>query len=136
MRFFFHEQAEAELDSAVEYYESSRHGLGMEFAQEVYATIDRIIQYPEAWTQMSTNTRRCLVNRFPFGVIYQIWSCPNHCSCRPTTWSGLLDEEGVTGTPYETTPDRSCRSRLSPPPHPRLRRLRHPPPWSVPRVAT
>jgi len=71
MRFFFHEQAEAELDSAVEYYESCRYGLGMEFAQEVYATIDRSIQYPEAWTQMSTNTRRCLVNRFPFGVIYQ-----------------------------------------------------------------
>ncbi|MDQ1334551.1 MAG: hypothetical protein QG552_1501 [Thermodesulfobacteriota bacterium] len=74
MRFFFHEQAEAEFDSAVEYYESCRHGLGMEFAQEVYATIDRIIQYPEAWTQMSTHTRRCLVNRFPFGVIYQVKS--------------------------------------------------------------
>ena len=74
MRFFFHEQAEAEFDSAVEYYESCRYGLGMEFAQEVYATIERIIQYPEAWTQMSTHTRRCLVNRFPFGVIYQVKS--------------------------------------------------------------
>jgi plasmid stabilization system protein ParE len=74
MRFFFHEQAEAEFDSAVEYYESCRYGLGMAFAQEVYATIDRIIQYPEAWTQMSTHTRRCLVNRFPFGVIYQVKS--------------------------------------------------------------
>jgi hypothetical protein len=74
MKFFFHEYAETEFERAAEYYESCRHGLGMEFAQEVYATIDRIIQYPEAWTRMSRNTRRCLVNRFPFGVIYQVKS--------------------------------------------------------------
>ena len=74
MRFYFHEHAEKEFDRAVEYYEDCRRGLGIEFAQEVYATIDRIIQYPEAWSPMSKNTRRCLVNRFPFGVIYQIKS--------------------------------------------------------------
>jgi len=74
MRFYFHEHAEAEFDKAVEYYDDCRHGLGIEFAQEVYATIDRIIQYPEAWSEMSKNTRRCLVNRFPFGVIYQVKS--------------------------------------------------------------
>jgi len=43
MRFYFHEYAEAEFDRAVKYYEDCRHGLGIEFAQEVYATIDRII---------------------------------------------------------------------------------------------
>lgn len=74
MRFYFHEYAEAEFDRAVEYYEDCQLGLGIEFAQEVYATIDRIIRYPEAWSQMSKNTRRCLVNRFPFGVIYQVKS--------------------------------------------------------------
>ena len=72
MKFYFHEHAEAEFDRAAEYYEDCQRGLGIEFAQEVYATIDRIIQYPEAWSPMSKNTRRCLVNRFPFGVIYQI----------------------------------------------------------------
>ena len=74
MRFYFHEHAETEFDRTVEYYEGCRHGLGIEFAQEVYATIDRIIKYPEAWSPMSKNTRRCLVNRFPFGVIYQVKS--------------------------------------------------------------
>jgi hypothetical protein len=74
MRFYFHEHAEAELDRAVEYYEDCRHGLGIEFAQEVYATTHRIIQYPEAWSPISKNTRRCLMNRFPFGVIYQLKS--------------------------------------------------------------
>ncbi|MDY6987675.1 MAG: type II toxin-antitoxin system RelE/ParE family toxin [Thermodesulfobacteriota bacterium] len=74
MRYYFHEHAASELDGAVEYYEDCRHGLGIEFAQEVYATINRIIQYPEAWSPISKNTRRCLVNRFPFGVIYQLKS--------------------------------------------------------------
>jgi hypothetical protein len=74
MRVYFHEHAETEFDMAVEYYEDCQHGLGIDFAQEVYATIDRIIQYPDAWSPMSKNTRRCLVNRFPFSVIYQIKS--------------------------------------------------------------
>jgi len=74
MRFYFHEHAEVEFNKAVEYYEGCRNGLGIEFAQEIHAAIDRIIQYPEAWSPMSRNTRRCLVNRFPFGVIYQVKS--------------------------------------------------------------
>ncbi len=74
MRFYFHEEAEAELDRAVEYYEDSRSGLGMEFAQKVYSAITRVIQFPDAWSPMSKNTRRCLVSRFPFGIIYQVKS--------------------------------------------------------------
>ena len=74
MRFYFHEDAETELDKAVEYYEECRPGLGLEFAQEVYAAIARVVQFPEAWAPMSRNTRRCLVNRFPFGVIYRVKS--------------------------------------------------------------
>ena len=34
MRFYFHEDAESEFDMAVEYYEGSRSGLGLEFAKE------------------------------------------------------------------------------------------------------
>lgn len=48
MKFFFHEHAETEFDKAVEYYESCLDGLGMEFAHEIYATIERIVQYPYA----------------------------------------------------------------------------------------
>jgi hypothetical protein len=41
MRFYFHPEAEAELDKAVEYYEQRQQGLGLEFVEEVYATITR-----------------------------------------------------------------------------------------------
>jgi toxin ParE1/3/4 len=71
MKFSFHPDAEREFDEAVVYYERSECGLGIEFAEEVYATISRISQYPKAGTKASQKTRRCLTNRFPFGVIYQ-----------------------------------------------------------------
>lgn len=72
MRFYFHEHADTEFNKTIEYYESCRPGLGLEFAKEAFSAIDLIIQYPEAWSPLSINTRRCLLNRFPFGVIYQI----------------------------------------------------------------
>ena len=72
MKYFFHPSARIELNNAIDYYEKCKTGLGSEFAKEIYSTIQRIIQLPEAWTQISKNTRRCLTNRFPYGVIYQI----------------------------------------------------------------
>lgn len=68
----FHPAARAELEGAVEYYESGRQGLGLDFAEEVYATIGRILAYPYSGSTMSESTRRCLVNRFPYGIIYQV----------------------------------------------------------------
>ena len=74
MRFYFHPQANTELDEAVQYYENCQLGLGLEFAGEIYAAIKRIIEYPDAWSVLSENSRRCLVNRFPYGVIFQMKS--------------------------------------------------------------
>jgi len=72
MRFYFHPVAETEFDEAIRYYEECETGLGLELAAEVYSAIRRVLAYPEAWSPMSQNTRRCLVNRFPFGVIFQV----------------------------------------------------------------
>ena len=72
MTFKFHPDAELELNFAIDYYEECQERLGLEFAQEIYSTIHRIIDFPNAWQPMTSKTRRCLTNRFPFGVIYQI----------------------------------------------------------------
>ena len=74
MKFYFYPDAKEEFDGAVEFYEQSHPGLGLEFAEEIYATIVRIIQFPDAWSTLSKNSRRCLVSRFPYGLIYQIKS--------------------------------------------------------------
>ena len=72
MKFLFHPHADAEFDDAVRYYEQCQVGLGVEFAEEVYASIRRAVAYPDAWPVLSRNTRRCLVNRFPYGVVFQV----------------------------------------------------------------
>lgn len=72
MNYSFHPDAENELNEAVGYYNKCQIGLGLEFTREVYSTIQNILLFPQAWTPLSANTRRCLTNRFPYGVIYQI----------------------------------------------------------------
>ena len=100
MRVVLHPAAEAELQSAVQYYEERQVGLGLEFAEEVYATLARIEEHPEAWSRVSANTRRCLLHRFPFGVIYQVRLdglhiiAIAHLHRRPGYWKERLDNGG------------------------------------------
>lgn len=70
MNFSFHPQAVEEIYKAIEYYEDKSPGLGLEFSQEVYSTIQRILQFPNAWSKISKNCRRCITQRFPYGLIY------------------------------------------------------------------
>ncbi len=72
MNYRFLPDAEADFNEAVEYYEECQTGLGADFASEVHLTIIRILEHPAGWTKVSLNCRRCLTNRFPFGVIYTV----------------------------------------------------------------
>ena len=72
MNFAFHPEAETEFLEAINYYEDRERGLGYDFAIEVLATIQNIAVYPTAWPVIEEGARRCLVHRFPFGVIYSI----------------------------------------------------------------
>ena len=72
MNYYFHEIAEAELLSAIEYYEECQPGLGIRFSEEIYATISRICIHPSAWEAIDSKTRRCLTNKFPYGILYRI----------------------------------------------------------------
>ena len=64
--------AEEELAEAVDYYNEQSQGLGHKFAKEVKCTFNRILRLPEAWPNISINTRRCITSKFPYGIIYQI----------------------------------------------------------------
>jgi hypothetical protein len=72
MTYRFTSAALSELRDALLAYESKERGLGGRFLVEVDGTIARILMAPEAWRRLSARTRRCLVHRFPFGVLYQI----------------------------------------------------------------
>ncbi len=70
MTYSFHPDAECELNASVDYYEECKTNLGSEFAYEVKKTIQIILKFPTAWQKLDGEIRRCLTNRFPFGVIY------------------------------------------------------------------
>jgi plasmid stabilization system protein ParE len=100
MNIEFLQPAAAELYEAIVFYNIQRQGLGLEFAKEVEDTIERIKQNPEAWTTISTSkqARRCLTNRFPYGIIYQIRKntilivAVMHLKRRPQTWQSRLSK--------------------------------------------
>ena len=71
-QYRFTSAALTELTQAIIYYEQRENGLGATFIVEIEATLDRILQHPTAWHQLSSRTRRCRTHRFPFGLIYQI----------------------------------------------------------------
>ena len=74
MNYSFHPLAEVELNEGIEHYNNCKLNLGFEFAKEVYNTIQNILNFPNAWTSLSENTKRCLTNRFPYGIIYTLES--------------------------------------------------------------
>lgn len=66
-----HPDAESEFEAAADFYDEREEALGDEFSEEVFATIDRILQFPDSWPRSSYRTRRCLCNRFPYSVIHR-----------------------------------------------------------------
>jgi toxin ParE1/3/4 len=72
MMFLFHPEAEEELSAAIEYYEERETGLGYDFSAEVFKAIYNVIAHPHAWPVLDDDIHRCLVNRFPFGILYSV----------------------------------------------------------------
>ena len=77
MRYIFHEDAEKDFNAAVQYYEECQTGLGLRFSKEVFNSILLICSYPDAWALIDSKTRRCLVNKFPFGILLSRSRQPN-----------------------------------------------------------
>lgn len=72
MTYAFHPEAEEEFGEAVAYYEECETGLGLDFAAEVRATIQNILGYPSMWPALVPGVHRCLLHRFPYGVLYAV----------------------------------------------------------------
>jgi len=68
----FHAEAKEELREAARYYERQRAGLGSDCRAEIEAAVERIQRNPQAFKVVDDlGTRRCLVNRFPYSIIFQ-----------------------------------------------------------------
>ena len=69
--YYFHPEANAELEDAALFYESRMVGLGKSFTSEVERTILLIRQFPDAGSPAGPKRRRVLVDRFPYSVVYR-----------------------------------------------------------------
>jgi plasmid stabilization system protein ParE len=68
----YHPAAEQEYLEAIDYYEEREPGLGLDFATEVVAGVERILANPDAWPLIDVGIRRALLRRYPYGVVYAI----------------------------------------------------------------
>jgi hypothetical protein len=72
MTFSFHPEASAEFEGAVATYKERPRGLGLDLALEIQAAIQNIVSFPQAWPVVDGEIRRCLVHRFPVGILSSI----------------------------------------------------------------
>ena len=71
MKLRFLPPAHQELIEAVRYYNAQRIRLGDEFRDEAWETIRRINDFSMAWHSLGGSIRRCQMQRFPYGLIYE-----------------------------------------------------------------
>ncbi|HEY2407169.1 MAG TPA: hypothetical protein VGI10_14255 [Polyangiaceae bacterium] len=71
-----HDEAEAELIAAVEWYEARRRGLGGELLGEVARSIDAVREgfggSPYLTTSGGDVSRRVFVDRFPYAIVFVV----------------------------------------------------------------
>ncbi len=62
--------ARDDLDAAARWYEAQESGLGRQFLAEVRLVFQRIRSNPAAYPASYRGTRRVLIRRYPYGVVY------------------------------------------------------------------
>src|SRR3989344_22573 len=72
MKIRFLKPAQSEVDDAVAWYNSQSRGLGIQFLDDIDRAIRRIAAYPFSSVEIEQGLRRCLLPRFPYGIIYGI----------------------------------------------------------------
>ena len=72
MKVTFVYPSEIELDDTIQYYNNQISGLGDQFYKEIIRSIELICKFPEAWRKIGKRTRRGVVKRFPYLLLYII----------------------------------------------------------------
>jgi plasmid stabilization system protein ParE len=92
-RVEYHEGATADVKSAVAWYQQHSPQAAVDFIEELQRAVATIRKTPDRWPSGKNNTRRFLLWRFPFSILYSeqesvitIWAVA-HASRRPEYWS-------------------------------------------------
>ncbi len=69
-KLIFHTEVSIEIKAAYASYENQAKGLGEDFLTELEHSFGYITQQPDTWPPFGESTRRFLLNKFPYSVIY------------------------------------------------------------------
>ena len=72
LRVLIRPEARADLSTASSWYADQGPGLGLSFLAEVREQLRRISERPESFPIFHTQTRRALIKRFPYGIVYLV----------------------------------------------------------------
>ena len=84
--------AEQEMLEAAAYYERQAQGLGLNFYDQVEKATIEISCGPETWPVVFKTTRKHVIDRFPFFLLYRddpeeiVIQAVMHTSRNPTRW--------------------------------------------------
>jgi toxin ParE1/3/4 len=95
-RVEYHQGAIADTKNAVAWYQQRSRKAALDFIEELNRAAETIREAPERWPSGKNNTKRFLLWRFPFAIIYSeeestitIWAVA-HGSRRPDYWTHRL----------------------------------------------
>jgi toxin ParE1/3/4 len=92
MKYVFHPEALTEYSEAVRYYTEQKTELAQAFINAIEDAVYRIRESPTRWAVVDEDIRRCLVKKFPYGILYTIEEdfililAVMHCSRKPGYW--------------------------------------------------
>ena len=69
-RVEYHQGAIVDVKSAVAWYQKRSPTVGLDFIEELDRAVQTIREAPERWPIGKNNSRRFLLWRFPFAIIY------------------------------------------------------------------
>ncbi len=95
-RVQYHDGAAADVKTALAWYQKRSGKAAVDFIEELGQAVETIRQAPDRWPAGKNNTRRFLLWRFPFSIIYSeqesvviIWAVA-HGNRRPEYWAHRL----------------------------------------------
>lgn len=94
MRPAIAEAALVEIEEALAWYAAQSPRAAADFAAALDRAFEQIVLYPRRWLSVSRRHRRCIVDRFPYSVIYQLMAdgptvvAVAHHHRRPGYWRG------------------------------------------------
>jgi len=94
IRLVLHPDAIAEARAAREWYEARSVRASEAFMEELDRAVEQVLEAPQRWPRYLRGTRRFLLHRFPFLVVYREVSggveivAVAHAHRKPGYWTG------------------------------------------------